>query len=90
MILDVRISRIWIPDLDLDFFTHPGSRGQKGSGSWIWIRVRNTDLLYLIFLQIFWERRYKELQQQGLNPENHDFQVHIHSCTLVIIPTGIS
>jgi hypothetical protein len=25
--------------------------------------------------KIFWERRYKDLQQQGLDPNNHDFQV---------------
>jgi hypothetical protein len=39
------------------------------------VRIRNTAF-DVLFLQIFWERRYKELQQQGLNPENHDFQVH--------------
>ncbi len=27
---DPASSRIWIPDTNLDFFTHPGSRGQKG------------------------------------------------------------
>ncbi len=26
-------SVMFIPDPDLDFITHPGSRGQKGSGS---------------------------------------------------------
>jgi hypothetical protein len=31
-------SRILIPDPDLDYFTQPGSRGEKGTGS----RIRNT------------------------------------------------
>jgi hypothetical protein len=34
------LSGIFIPDPDLDFFTHPGSRGEKGTGS----RVRNTAI----------------------------------------------
>ncbi len=46
--------------------------------------MRILDTVFCSFLQIFWERRYKELQQQGLNPENHDFQVHIQSCTVLI------
>jgi hypothetical protein len=33
-------SGMFIPDPDLDFFTYPGSRGQKGTGSRI--RIRNT------------------------------------------------
>jgi hypothetical protein len=31
---------LFIPDPDPDFFTHPASRGQKGTGSRI--RIRNT------------------------------------------------
>jgi hypothetical protein len=33
---------MFIPDLDLDFFTHPGSRCQNSTGSRI--RIRNTGL----------------------------------------------
>jgi hypothetical protein len=36
---------LFIPDPDPDFFIHPGSRGQKGTGS----RIRNTVDLNAIF-----------------------------------------
>jgi hypothetical protein len=32
---------LFIPDPDVDFFTHSGSRAQKGTGSWI--LIRNTE-----------------------------------------------
>jgi hypothetical protein len=34
---------MYIPDPDLDFFTHPELRGQKGTGSRI--RIRNTVVI---------------------------------------------
>ncbi len=36
------LSRMFIPDPDLDFFTHPGSRNQKGTGS----RIRNIANIF--------------------------------------------
>jgi hypothetical protein len=36
------LSRLFIPDPDPDFVTHPGSRCQKGTGSRI--RIRNTGI----------------------------------------------
>ncbi len=45
-----KLSEIWselfIPDPDTDFLPipDPGSRGQKGTGSWI--RIRNTGIFH--------------------------------------------
>ncbi len=37
---------MFIPDSDLDFFTHLGSRGQKGTGS----RIRDTVFMFVFTL----------------------------------------
>ncbi len=40
---------LFIPDPDPNF-THPGSRGQKGTGSRIWIR--NTGKKYVLLIYV--------------------------------------
>ncbi len=68
MIRDVHPVRI--PDPDRDFFTHRGSRvkGQKGTGSRIWIRNTSEKCMCRIFLNFFFK---------GLVAHCHSFSLFI-------------
>ena len=39
--------------------------------------------------KLFWERRYKELQVQGRDPNSHDFQVRVVCQLIFCVSAGV-